>query len=157
MRNKIIIVLIIIAIPLYVWDFWLIISNISGKFSNIKKEIVLKNGDKDYSIPSLRIVHFEKKGKSPFLAYTVKPKPVVRKKTVKVKATNIKKEIKPPRIKITGIMWNPANPVAMVTLPDGTNTVAKAGKSLGSGIEVKKIEKNRIQIVYQGKAFWILK
>ena len=66
----------------------------------------------------------------------------------------VKESPKPPSIRITGIMWNPTSPVAMVSMPDGASTVAKAGMTIGE-VTFKKIEKNRIQVAYNGKDFWI--
>lgn len=160
MKKVITILLICIAVPVYIWDAWLIIGGMSGK--PLKSKISATQSESisaDLSFANLRIVHFEKKGKSPFIAYKVKPKPVVKRVPVKKKKVvkKPKTEAKPPRIKITGIMWNPSNPIAMVTLPNGTSTVARVGQTIAGSIEVKKIEKNRMQIVYKGNVFWIRK
>ncbi len=159
MKKVLIILLIIIAVPVYIWDVWLIVDGMYGR--SPERSTVTATGESvtaDISFANLRIVHFNKKGKSPFIAYKVKPKPVVRKAPVKRKIVKKPKtEAKPPRITITGIMWNPANPIAMVTLPNGTSTVAKQGQTIAGSIEVKKIEKNRMQIVYKGNVFWIRK
>jgi len=51
-------------------------------------------------------------------------------------------------------MWNPANPIAMLTLPDGPSNAVKSGQTIGN-IIVKTVEKNRVLIVYEKKEFWI--
>lgn len=159
MKKVLTILLICIIVPVYIWDVWLIVGGLYGKSaksSSTGKQV--ESIVDDISFANLRIVHFEKKGKSPFIAYKVKPKPVVKKAPVKKKVVKKPKEqVKPPRITITGIMWNPSNPVAMVTLPNGTSTVAKVGQTIADSIEVKKIEKSRMQIVYKGNVFWIKK
>jgi hypothetical protein len=161
MRKKILIILICIAIPVYIWDALLMFNGVSGAQSKTKiisaLDVTPKPGE--FAFASLRIVHFIETGKSPFLAQKEKPKPVETEKTSEKSKTEKTPpaDAKPPRITITGIMWNPSNPVAMVTLPDGSSTVAKAGQALMGAIEVKKIEKNRVQVVYQGNVFWIEK
>lgn len=157
MRKKLIIILICIAIPVYIYNAWLITGGFFRGGPEIAEDGSKKPIKTELSLPSMRIVRFTEKGKSPFVPYKVKPKPVVSKRTVKPKVRKPKTEAKPPKIKITGIMWNPSNPMAMVTLPDGTSTVAKAGQTLAGSIEVKKIEKNGIKIVYKGNSFWIKK
>ncbi len=159
MRKIITLLLILIAIPLYIWDVWLIIGGVSGKTYKKKTVEISSQANPGLSFASLQVVRYVKKGKSPFLPYKKKPKPVVRKKKPEKKRVvkKEKSEVKPPRIKITGIMWNPTNPIAMVTLPNGTSTVAKQGQTIAGSIEVKKIEKNRMQIVYKGNVFWIRK
>lgn len=157
MRKKLIIILICIAVPIYTYNMWLIVNAFFRGSPKENTEEFNKSLKAELSFPSLQVVHFEEKGKSPFLPYKSKPKPVIRKKAVRQKDRTPKAEAKPPRIKITGIMWNPSNPVAMVSLPDGTSTVAKAGQTLAGSIEVKKVEKNRIKIVCKGNVFWIKK
>jgi len=160
LKKLLTIILVCIAVPVYIWDVWLLAGSMYGnplkrKPADIRSESVAA----EITFANLRIVHFEKKGKSPFIAYKVKPKPVRKIMPVKMKKVvrKTKKEAKPPRITITGIMWNPANPIAMIKLPNGTSTVAKAGQTIAGSIEVKKIEKNRMQIVYKGNSFWIRK
>lgn len=157
MRKKLVILLIFIAVIVYGYNIWLIVRGVYGGGSSVPVETGNKPVKEHIELPGMRVVHFEEKGKSPFTAYKEAPKPVVVNKPVQPKIVRQSTEAKPPRIQITGIMWNPSNPMAMVTLPDGSSAVAKAGQSLAGGIEVKKVEKERIQIVYEGNVFWIKK
>lgn len=154
MKKTIILTIIVVTIPFLVWQTWLIVGGFIGN-GEAEHKLNSQEAEKAFMQDSIRIAHFIKKGKSPFLPYKIKPKP----KKAKKKAAPVKRKpkvaVKPPRIKVTGIMWNPTNPVAMVTLPNGTNTVARSGNTLTGGIEVKKVEKNRIQVVYKGNSFWI--
>jgi hypothetical protein len=54
-------------------------------------------------------------------------------------------------------MWNASNPVAIINLPDGSSTVAKKGQVLAGGITVTAIEKNQVEVEYNGKSFWLKK
>jgi hypothetical protein len=99
-------------------------------------------------------VHFEKKGRSPFLPYPVSdiPRQV---DVLKVKKTNTPKEpVKAPSVTVNGIMWNPQNPVAMLGMPDGTSAVAKVGQVI-AGITIKKIEKTFVIIIFEKKEYRI--
>jgi hypothetical protein len=59
-----------------------------------------------------------------------------------------------PAVTISGIMWDPVSPLAMIVLPDGSSAAVKAGQTVGE-ITVKKIEKERVCIVFKNKTFWI--
>lgn len=160
MRKIVIIVLICIALPVYLWDAWIIISGMYGtaqESSNL--EITPKQIDQDFSFAGLRIVYFAEKGKSPFVPFKEKPKPVVNISELQKQKVMRKpaEDIKPPRITITGIMWNPSNPIAMLTLPDGSSTTAKAGQTIAGSIIIKKVEQNQILIEYEGNKFTIRK
>ncbi len=152
--NKIVfILLIVVAIPLYIYDALLLIGKVGGKNQTVTE--VIK--ESDLSIDAIKIVRFVKKGKSPLVAYKVKPKPVVKKQKKKVVKRKPKAAVKPPRIKITGIMWNPSNPIAMLTLPDGSSTTATKGQTLMGAITVKKISQSSVDVEYKGTTFTIRK
>ena len=153
MKKIILLIFIIIAVPYLSWQIWLFVGKTGIEDDN--NELHSRGSDNIFMQDSMRVAHFSKKGKSPLVPYKVKPKPKRPKKQIKKIQRKPKVEVKPPRIKVTGIMWNPSTPVAMVTLPNGTNTVAKPGQALAGGITVKKVEKNRIQVVYKGTSFWI--
>lgn len=156
MKKILLITLILISIPLYSYDLFLLFRVF---ISSEKNELEIQRST-NFSFDKLLVnaapVRFEDKGKSPFVPYKVTPKPVVTVSPKKLAATPsaAKEPPKPPAIVITGIMWNPSSPVAMITLPDGSSAVAKAGQKFGS-INVKKIEQNRILVVNEGKEFWI--
>lgn len=157
-RKLIIIILIIVAIPLYIYNTFLIIRGIRGEKPVVEKPLTKVTKKPDLSKQLVQSPRFIEKGKNPFLAYKEKPKaPRKKKKKKVVRIVKTPSKVKPPRITISGIMWNPANPLVMLILADGTSTVVKRGQKVGDGIEVKTIEKNRVQITYQGHSFWLRK
>jgi len=158
MKKTVTIILILIAIPLYVWDGYLIYRVWAPTSTVHLRELTDDQKNIDYlTVHAARSVSFTEQGRSPFLAYKPRPKPkVVPRKKVQPKPKVVKKVL-PPRIVITGIMWNPTSPMAMVTLPDGSSTVARAGMRLNGEIEVKTIERTRMEIMYKKKTFWITK
>jgi len=114
--------------------------------------------DADLALRAARVVRFEKKGRSPFLAHAAPPKrakPVRRRRKPAPKVVKPAKETTMPTVTITGIMWNPSNPVAMVRLSDGSSAVAKAGMTLSGDIMVKKVEKQGIRVVWEGKEVFV--
>jgi hypothetical protein len=156
MNRKLFIILVVIAVALYSYVAFLLTGG--SLSSTVKKEIV-KNEKKvnlDKLVLNSAMVHFENRGRDPFIPYKEIPVNLITKEKPKefVAIAPKKEPPKPPSIAITGIMWNPTSPVAMVTLPGGTSTIAKAGITVGD-ITFKKIEKNRIQITSGGKDFWI--
>jgi len=95
---------------------------------------------------------FECKGRDPFTLYMEKPAPV----SVKKQAAIEKKapgEVTPPAIILTGILWNPDNPLAMIKLADGTKCVAKTGQTVSGDITVRRIDQKSIVVVSGGKEF----
>ena len=157
MKRKALWILIIVAIPLYLWDSYALFSGIFGSKKPSKHApIVLTPQDAALSIAT---VHFETKGRSPFLAFKEKPKPrdslLVRSK--KQSAPKPAAPTAPlPKIVISGIMWHPTSPIAMVTLPDGSSSTVKTGQTIGI-FKFKTIEKNRVLVVVDGSEFWIAK
>ncbi len=156
MKKFIIITSLTLTVSFFTWQT-LLIMNGMGSFNGKDNQSLSPNKKDKFTMDSIRVAHFTKKGKSPFVAYKIKPKPKVVKKKKKVIKRKPKIQAKPPRIKITGIMWNPTSPIAMITLPNGTSTTARAGQFLEGNIEVKKIEKHRIQVIYKDNSFWIKK
>lgn len=155
MKKALLIILILIAIPLYSYDFYLLLGGYFSGSQTIRQSISETESDILNVFP-VQKVSFTVSGRSPFLPYEVKakPKPVVVKKRKPKPPPKPKVEIKPPSIAITGIMWNPENPVAMINLPSGQSAVAKKGQVYGD-ITIENIEQNRIGILYKGKKFWI--
>ena len=156
MNKKILVILLVVAIPVYLWDAWIVFGHrmntqpepAGASHSGVAEELTLK----------ARIAVFTPRGKSPLSPVYVAAEPV--KKVVVVPKSSPVVEVKPvevlaaPTISISGIMWNPSNPVAMVTLPDGSSGIAKAGSVLGD-ITVVGVDKDQIRIVYKSKSFVI--
>jgi hypothetical protein len=158
MKNKALIILILIAIPLYIWDSHALLSGIfdGGRPTTKKNYDVLRHSE--LTLPNL-VVHFENKGRSPFIAFKEKPKPIEQpskadKKPHLPKTGLVTAQV--PKISVTGIMWHPTNPIAMITLPDGSSSTIKTGQTIG-GFQFKKIEKNKVLVASNGSEFWIEK
>lgn len=150
MRKAIIIILVLGAAGIYTWDVLLLVKSSGDRAEtaaiNRKREAI----SIDRLLAQAEPVRFVEKGRDPF---SPRQKAVAAVQTVKGSAAG-KTEEKAPVVTITGIMWNASSPLAMITLPDGSSTVAKEGQSFGD-ITVKKIERTRVQIVYNKKTYWI--
>lgn len=157
-RTVLITILVLIALPLYGWNIYLLVEGVQDDESSQQSKEVpsLKGNIEEYVyIPRT----FVAQKKSPFQQFKTKPKKkiITPVDTVKTPVPQ-KKEIPllPPRLTVTGIMWNKVNPIAMVTLPNGKQDIAKIGHTLG-GIEILAIEQNRLQVRYKDNKFWISK
>jgi len=154
MKNKVVFALVAVAIPLYIWDSHILVSGIFGTKTPASRQTLNAPLKEPFSffVPAPR---FQNKGRSPFIAYKEKPKPVeiavVTKKTAAPKPIAT-----PPKITITGIMWHPTNPIAMITLPDGSSSAVRTGQAVGN-LKVKTIEKSRMLVSAEGTEFWIAK
>jgi type IV pilus biogenesis protein PilP len=158
MKRLLIILLILIAVPLWVWDTHLVLT---AAFADKNKKHA---SDKSAKIAptfamSLGEVHFVEKGRNPFTAYKETPKPKSPSPDSKKKVAQATQAAPatPPPITINGIMWNESNPIAMLNLADGSSTVARKGQTLSGGITVKTIEKNQVEVEFNGKSFWLKK
>lgn len=159
MKRILTIILVIVAIPLWIWNSYIVMSAFlkSPKDKTvIVTPLVVQKNPASSAISS----SFTVKGKSPFVAFKEFPKPSVTaiqpKKITPIAPVNTV-PIKPPDVSVNGIMWNTNNPLAMLKLPDGSSTVVKQGQELSGGIMVKTIEKNQVEIVFNGQSFWIKK
>jgi type II secretory pathway component PulC len=155
MRKLLIILLVLAAIPLYVWDFYLLAA---AHFKHGKHPervaVILRDTKRSGLLPGE--VHFVEKGRSPFIPNKEQPKQLGAKSKNKASAKPTA-PVTPPPISINGIMWNASNPVAIINLPDGSSTVAKKDQVLAGGIVIKTIEKNQVEVEYNGKSFWLKK
>jgi hypothetical protein len=158
MKRKALWLLIIVAIPLYLWDSYTLFSGLFGSKKPASKHAPILLVSDDLAL-STATAHFETKGRSPFLAYKEKPKPIDS-LLVRTKKQSASKPAAPtaplPKIIISGIMWHPTSPIAMVTLPDGSSSTVKTGQTIGI-FKFKTIEKNRVLVIVDGSEFWIAK
>lgn len=155
MNRKILILLIIIAAALYSYVAFLLAGGSFSKPAKIEDTKKSENLSFDKLVLNTIPVHFENKNRDPFIPYKEKPVKITGFVAQPIAKAFPKKEPpKPPSITITGIMWNPSNPVAMINMPNGGSAVAKPGLVIGD-ITFKRIEQNRIQVVCEGKEFWI--
>jgi len=156
MRKIIIIVLIVVAVPLYTYNMYMLLRGSLSKYFDKKGSVTFAT-DTSNDLQSLIFIatpaHFEKKGRSPFLPYPVSDKPVT---TIQKQKNPIlpKETPKAPSISINGIMWNPQNPIAMVTMPDGSSATVKVGQVINE-LTIKKIEKTFIVVISGKKEFQI--
>ena len=158
MRRILLPLLVVVAVPLYVWDVYQVVrSGSSGTTAVIPALSGTSRTSFGGAAPGARAVHFVASTRSPFEPYAsvvVAPRPAQPTTSTSAGASQ---PATPPPLTVTGIMWNAQNPVAMISLPDGSSTMAKPGQTVGSGILVKKVEQQRILVVYGGKEFWISK
>jgi hypothetical protein len=155
MKKTIVIILILCAIPLYSYNIYLLIHSPKSNHNLTVTESDIESFDS--WILKASAVTFTVSDRDPFSPFKKDNSPVVEKiqQPEKIKESP-KKAVQQPSMKITGIMWSPTNPVAMVVLPNGSSSVVKQG-GVYNDITVKKIEKSRLQIVYQGQLFFIEK
>jgi hypothetical protein len=155
MKKTIVIILMLCAIPLYSYNIYLLIHSPKNGITSIATETDTELFDS--WILKASAVTFTISDRDPFSPLKKGITPAVEKvqQQEKIKEPS-KKAIQPPSMKITGIMWSPSNPVAMVVLPNGSSTVVKQG-GVYNDITVKKIEKNRVLIAYQEQLFFIEK
>lgn len=162
MKKYLTIILIIIAIPIYVYDIYHIVGARMGNGAGEENAGGVSSPSDDLFALVMQgtgQVSFVEKGKSPFEIYKTIPKPVrkapARRPKPKPKPVKVEKPL--PRVTINGIMWSESNPVAILVLPDGSSVVANAGKELSGGLLVKKVEQTRVQLVHEGREFWVAK
>jgi hypothetical protein len=154
MRKVIMIALVIIAVIVYSWDALLILHPQSEDLETAGKEV-----HSDLSLDKLlavtQPVRFVEKGRSPFSPIRIVPNKASTGKGLSMKSLAKPKDTtKAIPVKVSGIMWNPTTPLAMITLPDGLSTVAKAGQVFGD-VTVKKIEKTRVFVTYKNAGVWL--
>jgi type II secretory pathway component PulC len=154
MRKTIVIILIACAVPLYSYNLYLLLRSSSGE--SRESSAITSFESFDSWIVKVNAVSFSAADRDPFFPYKPKTNVAPVEKPVQAKPPAPKKEVLQPSLKITGIMWSQENPVAMVVLPNGASSVVKQG-GIYADIAIKKIERNRIQIGYQGQSFWIVR
>ena len=159
MKKILVIILILIAIPLWVWNTNLVLTGALGHKKHSKSAVKTALTGINSSGNAAISAHFEPKGRSPFTPYKEAPKPKTSMNTQKKNAGQpvTRAPVAPPPISINSIMWNETNPVAIINLQDGSSTIAKKGQTLAGGIMVKTIEKNQVEIEFNGTSFWIKK
>jgi len=157
MRKKLLIALVVVAAGIWLWNMRLLFVGLGpsavGEGGMTRRKATQSQG----ALRVPRTVAFEERGKSPFVAYAQAPKPKRVTPKPRIAKAKPEKNVTLPSITITGIMWNDANPLAMVQLPGGASTVAKAGQVLEGGIAVRSIEKTRVEFEVEGRRFWIVK
>jgi hypothetical protein len=159
MKKTLIILLCVIAVPLYSYNALLLVRAWFPAYSN-KEEY--KSNNTPPAIEQLLVatapLQFEIRGRDPFALKKIE-KPIVtnEKKIISENLKPVKKDITAPAIKVAGIMWNPSNPVAMVKLNGGSTKMVKQGQQLESGISVLVIGKNNIVVSVDGNKFTIIK
>jgi type IV pilus biogenesis protein PilP len=157
MKKIFVILLILVAVPLYVWDTQLLLRGFldKKKYAARTANVPVAMGN---TLQQGFSVHFIVKGKSPLLPYKEVPRPVNKKAEAAKKTGPVPSApVSPPPITINGIMWNESNPVAMISLSDGSSTVVKNGQTISGGIVIKAIEKDQVEVEYKGALFKLKK
>ena len=151
MRKVLIIVLIAAAAGVYTWDTYLLVRPSESVRLKVKSEKVDAVSVEELLVGSEK-VHFVKTNRNPFLPHRQE---VVSSSSLKggVK-TRQESPVNPPNVVINGIMGDQASPLVMMTMPDGSSAAVKVGQTIGD-ITLKKVEKDRVLIVFQKKNFWI--
>ncbi len=157
MKKKLLVVLLITAVLIYTYNTFIIVRGTNFGVKKIKNDSgnASFSGSSSRGYVNLAPVVFENKGRDPFNLYSEKPK-----KTPEKQRTPIVKESKTvpaPQIAITGILWNPGNPIATVKLPEGKTALVKEGQKLEKNLIIKRIEKKNLVVVYEGKEFVVNK
>jgi hypothetical protein len=152
MRKTLLVILTVVAVGVYTYDAFLLV-----KPGAQQKTVDKKRARDDVSVEKLlarsQPVFFAKSDRNPFLPSRENSSAKVPGKSgAKTSATV--PSVAAPAVTISGIMWDPASPLAMIVLPDGSSAAVKAGQTVGE-ITVKKIEKERVCIVFKNKTFWI--
>jgi hypothetical protein len=156
MKKILLILLIIIALPLYTYNALLLCKvKLPGQKNNRHDVLVKSRHTFELLLVGAAPAKFEIKGRDPFTLYKERPKPPV--KTEALAHPTVKNEITPPPVTISGILWNPSNPVAMVKLSGGSTKLVKAGQELDKNMHVKNVGKRNITVVCGGKEFVIEK
>ncbi|MGA2508408.1 MAG: hypothetical protein ABSF80_13135 [Chitinispirillaceae bacterium] len=151
MKKVLIIILVIAAVAVYTWDTYQLVrpsESVQLSVKNEKSEAL----SIEKLLASSQKVHFVKTNRNPFLPYHQGAVSVLTQKGgVK---TNQESPTNCPKVSINGIMGDQASPLVMMTLPDGSSAAVKVGQTVGD-ITLKKVEKDRVLIVFQKKNFWI--
>lgn len=160
MKRWIVIGLICAAVLIYGYNGWVLLS--SRPEGALPKTAAQDGPDRmpSHSMANYETIRFSIKGRSPFIPYEKKLAESAQDQNSALDtATSVppKEDVKPPALLVTGIMWNPSKPIALLQMPDGKRVVAQQGQILDQETEVSRIDKNGIQIKYRGFTFWIKK
>jgi hypothetical protein len=156
MKKMLIIALVVIAVPLYTYNALLLFEVRLPGQTGSNGEMMKSTHTFEQLLIAAMPAKFEIRGRDPFTLYIEKPAPPPVKTGPAVKK-NEKKEVAPPPLAISGIMWHPDNPVAMVKMPDGPGKLVKPGQEIGTNLRVKKIDKKSVTVVFEDREFVIEK
>lgn len=145
-----IVILIAAAIPLYTYNVYILLKGAIGRAG---AKVTTGNSRNEADVNLIKLtkiitpVHFEKKGRSPFVRYLKDETVLTKSEVVHPKKQIVQKESeKAPTVKVNGIMWNPENPIAMLNMADGSSAIVKTGQKINN-LTIKKIEKTFIVIM----------
>lgn len=156
MKKTLFLLLLGIALLLYTYNALLI-----AKVTFPWQKTALQQTDKNSRLTFEQLLvaavpaKFEVKGRDPFTYAPTKAAPPPVKNVVKATPKVEKKEVAAPPIVITGIMWHPETPVAIIKVPGGSTKMVKAGQLIGETITIKKIDKHSVTVVFEGTTFTI--
>ncbi len=150
MKRFIVTVLIVVALLSYGRALWVILGGSKLTQTQDTTSLVV---DTHEGLWGTATCSFTSVKRSPFDPSA--PKPKIKKRSKPKPKAKPKVEVKKPRISIAGIMWSKAQPLAMLTLPNGSTQMVKVGDEILGRITVKRIDQNRVQILYKETLFWI--
>jgi hypothetical protein len=152
MRKTLLVLLAVVAVGVYTYDAFLLVKpGASNKTADKKRA---RDGvSVEKLLARSQPVRFVKSDRNPFLPRRENSAAKASGKSGG-KASSPAPAVSAPAVTISGIMWDPASPLAMIVLPDGSSAAVKAGQTVGE-ITVKKIEKERVCIAFKNKTLWI--
>lgn len=155
MKKILVIALLIIALPLYGYNVYLLVRSAFPAAVGPRRVAAKPGISFEQILVAAAPVKFEDRGRDPFTLYKEPPKPAVVREVVKAAPKPPPASL--PSIIISGILWNSDNPVAMIKVAGGKTVLAKTGQQIGTEITVKTINKKNIIILFGGKEFTIEK
>ena len=155
MKKILVTVLLIIALPLYGYNFYLLLRTAFPAPAGARSAAVRQSVSFEQLLSAAAPVKFEERGRDPFTLCKEPPKPVVVREVAKAEPKPAPANL--PSITISGILWNPENPVAMIKIAGGKTVLAKTGQQPGGEITIKTINKKNIVVLFGGKEFTIEK
>lgn len=148
--------LVLVALPLYIWDTYVFLNGFFGSEKTLRNNNSDIAGLRNKTMPEFP-PHYIRKGRSPFTPHTIPGNLSMNPARNTNKNSAVQPNSDPPPITITGIMWNPQKPVAITGFPDGSSIVVTKGQIVSGNIIIEEIEKTRVLIKYKNKNIWLKK
>lgn len=153
MKKLLVLLLCIVAIPLYTYNI-LLLTKVVLPWHTAKADKQMQENRHTFEqlLIAAKPPHFVSRGRSPF-TLNAKQKIVGKKIPVKAKKRPAPKKTVEPIVRVTGIMWHPENPVAMVKVNNGGTSMVRLGHTFAGGIKVTAIHKKSVTVLVDGKSF----
>lgn len=155
MKKVLVIILLIVAVPLYLYNALLLFKvKLPGSGTGQKGSVSAHTFER--LLVAALPATFEVKDRDPFTLYKAPPQ-VPAAFAPKIEQKKEPVNVEAPKLSLSGILWNPDNPVAMVRLPDGATKLVKPGMVLDGQIRIKSIDKRSVTVTSSGRDFVIEK